>query len=240
MDTELALRSLPELLQGALVTILLVLGSALSGIALAMPIAVARQVPNFIPNAVAFGYCLFFRGTPALVQIFLIYYGLGQFQLVRDSPIWVILREAHWCALISLTLLTSAYTAEILHGAISNVDRGVVEAAKSLGLRSWPIYRLIIIPLAIRLALPAYGNELIMLLKGSALVSTITVMDLTGAATSIYYRTYDPFTPLLSAGAIYLSMSLVIGKSVSLMERRLSVHGPPLKSTYGLDHESSW
>ena len=221
MDLELARESLPALLHGALVTCVLVGVAVICGMVLAILIATARLSRNPLIWAPAHIYMTFFRGTPLLVQLFLIYYGPGQFAFIRTSVVWVVLRSAWWCGAITLTLCTAAYTAEIMRGAFLAVPAGDIDAAKALGMPNLLRFRRIVLPGAFRLALGAYSNEVIMLLKGSALVSTITIFDLTGEANQIYYRTYDPFTPIVTAGAIYLMMVFVITRGFSLLQSKL-------------------
>ena len=158
------------------------------------------------------------------MQIFLVYYGLGQFEGVRASALWPILREPYWCAIIAFALNTGAYTAEILRGAIQAVPVGEVEAAKAFGMSRALSLRRIILPRAVRIALPAYGNEVILMLKGSALASTITLLDLTGMARTIIARTYMPVEIFLAAGLIYLAITFVFVQLFRLLERRLSRH----------------
>jgi polar amino acid transport system permease protein len=172
----------------------------------------------------AYAYIFFFRGTPLLVQIFLIYYGLGQFESVRTGVLWPIVREPFWCAIIAFALNTGAYTAEILRGAIQAVPVGEVEAARAFGMSTALMYRRIVLPRALRIAFPAYGNEIILMLKGSALASTITLLDLTGMARTIIARTYMPVEIFLAAGAIYLAITFVFTRLFALAERRLNRH----------------
>jgi His/Glu/Gln/Arg/opine family amino acid ABC transporter permease subunit len=221
MDFELAWYSVPGLLVGAALTVILVFQAAIVGLALAVPIALARVSRSpllWIPSSL---YIFIFRGTPLLVQIFMVYYGIAQFASVRGSVVWPLLREAYVCAIVALALCTSAYTAEVFRGGILAVPVGQIEAARICGMSWLQSRRRIVLPLAFRLALPAYTNELILLVKGSALVSTITLIDLTGAAMSIYYRTYDPFTPLLLAGALYLVINSALARLSQILERRL-------------------
>jgi His/Glu/Gln/Arg/opine family amino acid ABC transporter permease subunit len=172
-------------------------------------------------SAFSVAYSLVFRGTPLLVTIFMIYYGVGQFEVIRRSVAWLVLRDAHACALLALSLVTAAYVSEFLTGAIRSVPQGLSEAAHSLGLGRFQCFGLVVLPAALPLIVPLYINEIILLLKGSALVSTITVIDLAGAANLIYLRTYNPFFPFLAAGAIYLTISSAIAVMGALIERRL-------------------
>lgn len=172
----------------------------------------------------AYGYIFFFRGTPLLVQIFLIYYGLSQFEAVRESIAWEVLREAYWCAIIAFALNTGAYTAEILRGAIQTVPKGQVEAAKSFGLSPVQIFIKVVFPQAIRIAIPAYGNEIILMLKGSALASAITLLDLTGMTQTVIARTYMQSEFLVVAGIVYLAMAFVVTRAFKIIEKRFNRH----------------
>ena len=205
-------------------TVELVVLSLVVGMILALPAALARVSRRWWLRWPAFAYIFFFRGTPLLVQIFLIYYGLGQFETVRNSALWPILREPYWCAIIAFALNTGAYTAEIFRGAIQAVPVGEVEAATAFGMSRPLALRRIILPRAFRIALPAYGNEVILMLKGSALASTITLLDLTGMARTIIARTYMPVEIFLAAGLIYLAMTFTFVQLYRLLERRLTRH----------------
>ena len=205
--------SIPRLLEGAVLTLQLVSLSLILGIMLALPLALCRVSRHPALWMPVYGYIFYFRGTPLLVQIFLTYYGLGQFEAVRESFLWPVLREAYWCAIIAFTMNTAAYTAEILRGGILAVPAGEVEAAR-----------------AMRMALPAYGNEVILMLKASALASTITLLDLTGVARVIVARSFAPYELFLTAGVIYLLMTFAVTRAVREAEYRLSPHlrPPPL------------
>lgn len=233
MDFALIVESLPRFLSGALLTAELVVQALVYGMALALPIALMRVSANPFLLVPAYGYIFFFRGTPLLVQIYLIYYGSGQYHVFLDDiGLWVVLREAYWCALIALTLNTAGYTAEIIRGGIRAVAHGEIEAARAAGMSRSLLYRRIILPSAFRLALPAYSNEVIMLLKGSSLVSTITLMDLMGVTRTLNARTYAVWEMFLMAGAIYLLMSFVVIRCFKLVERRLNRHlDPPADHT---------
>jgi His/Glu/Gln/Arg/opine family amino acid ABC transporter permease subunit len=219
---ELMWSSLPDLLEGALLTIeLVVLGLAI-GFVLAVPVALMRTANNPLLWGPAYGYIFYFRGTPLLVQIYLTYYGLGQFEAVRESFLWPIFREAYWCAIIAFSLNTAAYTAEIFRGAIQAVPHGEIEAARAVGMSRFMQYRRIILPSAFRLALPAYSNEVILMLKSSSLVSTITLLDLTGVARVIVSRTFAPYEIFITAAIIYLLITFVITRGFGWTERRLN------------------
>ena len=215
---------LPKIIDGAITTIELMALALLIGAVIAVPIALMRLSKNRILRWPAYGYIFFFRGTPLLVQIFLIYYGLSQFEAVRESFVWNILREAYWCAIIAFALNTGAYTAEILRGAISAVPKGQIEAAMSVGMSPVRTFRHVVFPQAIRIAVPAYGNEVILMLKGSALASTITLLDITGMAQTIIARTYMQTEFLMVAGLFYLGITFVITRGFKLLESRINQH----------------
>jgi His/Glu/Gln/Arg/opine family amino acid ABC transporter permease subunit len=210
----------PELLSGTWLTIQLVVIAAILGVLLAVPVALARISRNPLINGLASAYSLFFRGTPLLVQIFLIYFGLGQFGFIRSSFLWPFLREAYVCALITFVLNTAAYSGEILRGGILAVPRGEVEAARAAGMSSFTTYRLVILPRAFSIILPAYSNEVIILLKGTALASTITLLELMGQAQLAASATYKPIQVFAIAGVIYYLLTLAITNLFRLLERR--------------------
>jgi octopine/nopaline transport system permease protein len=170
-------------------------------------------------------YVLVFRGTPLLLQIFLIYYGLGQFAAVRQSPLWPFLREPWCCAILALALNTAAYTSEILRGGLAAVPAGAVEAGRAAGMSRLLLLRRVILPLAIRQALPAYGNELITMVKSTSLASLVTLMEVTGVAYAIISETYRAVEVFLCAGAIYLALNFALARAVGELEAWLSPAG---------------
>ncbi len=222
MDLALTFQVFPELLPGLWMTLQLVALSLSFGFVCAVGLALMRLSSNPLLNGFAWTYVFVFRGTPLLVQIFLIYYGLGQFEAVRDSFAWVILREAYWCAIIALTLNTAAYTSEIIRGGIQAVPRGHIEAARACGMSPLMTFRRITLPLAFRQALPAYGNEIILMVKASSLASTITIMEVTGLARAIVSRTFAPFEVFAAAGIIYLAINFLATRGVQWAEWKLT------------------
>jgi His/Glu/Gln/Arg/opine family amino acid ABC transporter permease subunit len=221
MGFDLLSRYGDRLIDGTLITLKLVALASVIGLVIAMPMAMARVSRRPWLWMPAYGYIYVFRGTPLLVQLFLIYYGLGQFAAVRESVLWPLLSDAQICGLIGLTLNTAAYIAEILRGGILAVPRGEVEAARAVGMSPGLAFRRILLPRAFRIAWPAYGNEVVLLLKGSALVSTITVWDLMGETRSIFARGYDLMV-FVWAGVFYFAMSAVVTIGFRLVERRLN------------------
>ena len=227
MDFQLMIDSIPDLLEGLAVTVQLVALALVLGMCLAIPLALLRASKNAVLWMPIYAFIFVFRGTPLLVQIFIVYYGLGQSETVRESFLWPFFKEAYWCAIFTFTLNTSAYTAEILRGAIQAVPHGEIEAARAIGMRRVVVLRRIIVPGAFRLALPAYGNEIILILKGSALASTITLLDLTGVARVIVSRTFAPYELFLMAAIMYLALTLIIVRGLKYAEWRLSPHLRP-------------
>lgn len=213
---------LPRLLEGAWLTLELVLVSGLIGIALAIPLALMRASSLLWVKAFPFIYIYFFRGTPLLVQIFLVYYGASQFEAVRESMLWPVLKQPYWCAIIAFSLNTAAYSAELFRSAIQAIPSGEIEAAEAMGMSKPVQIRRIIMPRAFGIALPAYGNEVILMLKGSALASTITLLDLTGMARTIIARTYTPLEMFLAAGMVYLAISALVIALFRFMEYRFN------------------
>lgn len=219
-DLALVFQSLPQIIEGAGLTIQLHLLSLVLGTTLALGLALMRIAPSPLLSWPALVYIYVFRGTPLLVQVAIVYYGLAQFETVRDSFLWPILREPFWCAILAFTLNVAAYTAEILRGGIQGVDRGLLEAARALGIKARHRFLHITMPIAMRLSIPAYGNEMISLLKGTALVSMITMYDITGVARTIMSRTFAPYEIFISAAIVYLALTWVIQQGVKLAESR--------------------
>ncbi len=221
MNWEEIFIALPKLLDGALLTLELVLIACLIGFVIAIPVALMRASQTWWIRNIPLIYTFFFRGTPLLVQLFLFYYGAAQFEAVRESIFWPVLKEAYWCALIVFALNTGAYTAEIFRGAIQAVPNGEVEAGVAIGMNKATLYRRVVLPRAIRMALPAYGNEIILMLKGSALAYTITLLDLTGVTRTIIARNYLAIEMYFAAGVIYLVLTFIFIQVWMRVEKRL-------------------
>ena len=222
MDIELMANSFPKLLSATLITLKLLSLSLILGLLIGLIFAILRLNKNIFINKFAYGYSYLFRGTPLLVQIFIIYYGLGNIEYLRTTFLWVILKEPYWCAIIAFSLNTGAYTSEILRSAFQTIKPGVIEAGKSLGIPSKIIFYKIQIPIAIRQSLPAYGNEIILMLKGTSLASTVTLMDLTGVAKYIISTTFKPIEVFIVAGGIYLFMTFVVHNVIKFLEKKYS------------------
>ncbi len=222
MDFELMINSFPKLINATLITLKLLSASLFFGLFIGLLFAILRMNKNPIINKFAYGYSYVFRGTPLLVQIFIIYFGLGQIEYLRSTILWVILKEPYWCAIIAFALNTGAYTSEILRSAFQTIKPGYIEAGKSLGISSKIIFYKIQIPIAIRQSLPAYGNEIILMLKGTSLASTVTLMDLTGVAKYIISTTFKPIEVFIVAGSIYLFMTFLVHTIIKYLERKFS------------------
>lgn len=219
-DFVLIVESVPQMLTGIGITLELLILSTLFGTLLAIVTVLMRISPYRWLRWPAIAYIYFFRGTPMLVQIFVIYYGIAQFEVVRDSFLWPVLRVPIWCAIIAFSLNVGAYTAEILRGGIQGVDKGLLEAGSALGLSKSQRFVHITTPIAVRLALPAYGNEIISLMKSTALASTITIFDTMGVARTIMAQTFRPYEVFISAAIIYLCVVWFIQKGIALAEWR--------------------
>ncbi|MFC6300519.1 ABC transporter permease subunit [Pseudomonas sp. CCM 7893] len=223
MNWAVIIKWLPKLAQGATLTLELVAIAVIAGLLLAIPLGIARSSRRWYVRTLPYCYIFFFRGTPLLVQLFLVYYGLAQFDAVRESAMWPYLRDPFWCATATMTLHTAAYIAEILRGAIQAIPPGEIEAARALGMSKPKALFYIILPRAARIGLPAYSNEVILMLKASALASTVTLLELTGMARTIIARTYLPVEIFFAAGLFYLLMAYVLVRGFKLLERWLRV-----------------
>jgi arginine/ornithine transport system permease protein len=226
MDFSLIVESFPIYLSGLWTTAWMVTVALIIGLVVAIPLAIARNSHNMLINGPAWSFIYFFRGTPLLVQLYLIYYGMDQFFPVKDT-LW---ENAWFCALVAFILNTSAYTAEIIRGAINGLPKGEVEAAKAYGMSTPKTYRRIILPSALRRALPAYSNEVIFMLHGSAVAGIVTIMDLTGAARLVNSRYYAPFESFLTAGLFYMALTFIIIAVFKYAEKRFLAYLRPLSS----------
>ncbi len=220
MDLDFAIEHLPRLLKAAKLTIELTLLSLFFGIFVGVFFAVLRTSNSKVLYFISYYYSYIFRGTPLLVQIFIIYFGLAQVEWIRESFLWVFLKEPYSCAILAFTLNTGAYSSEIFRSAFETINKGIVEAAKGLGLNKINIFFKIKLPIAIRQSLPAYGNEMILMLKGTSLASTVTLLDLTGVAKHIISTTFRPVEVFIIAGSIYLLMTFIIHNLIKFLEKK--------------------
>ena len=211
-------------LQGLGNTVMFVALALIIGGALSVPLAIVRARKQPVLNQLVWSYVYVFRGTPLLVQLYLIYYGLGQFEAVRDSFLWPIFKEAWWCTLIAFVLNTAAYTTEIFRGAIEATPFGEVEAAKASGMSESQTMRRIILPSALRRALPAYSNEIIFMLHGSVVASTVTVIDILGAGRQLNGKFYLAYEGFITAAVMYMILVFVISRAFKVWERHWHAH----------------
>ncbi|MFL9999677.1 ABC transporter permease subunit [Paraburkholderia dipogonis] len=221
-DFSLLISSFPRLLTALSITLELFVAIVVVGIVVGVPTALVGLSSSRVLNGSVKFYIGAFRGTPALVQLFFLYYGFGQFSFIRHSVVWPLLRDPFTCAVIALGLNSGAYTARILMGALSAVPKGIVEAAEALGLSRASILTRIKAPIAIRIAIPAYANETILNLKATSLASTVTIMELTGTSKLLVSETYAPYEIFVAAGLIYLAMTFFLSHGFRILELNIA------------------
>lgn len=229
-DYNVVLDSLPLYFGGVLVTLKLLLVALAVGLLLAVPLAIMRVSRQKLINFPAWLYTYVIRGTPMLVQLYLLYYGLAQFESVRESFMWPYLSSATFCACLAFAINTSAYTAEILAGSLKATPHGEIEAAKAMGMSRGKLYRRILLPSALRRALPQYSNEVIMMLHTTSLASVVTLIDITGAAKTVSSQYYLPFEAYVTAGLFYLALTFILVRLFKLAERRWLAYLAPRKA----------
>ena len=227
LNVDVIASSLPMYFSGTWVTLKLLVVALTAGLVVAIPLAVMRASSNPWVSRPVWLFTYVFRGTPLLVQLFLIYYGLAQFSWMRESIVWPLFSSAWFCAMLAFAINTCAYTTEIIAGAISATNHGEVEAAKSVGMSPITLYRRILLPSALRRSLPAYSNEVIMMLHGTSLASIVTLMDITGAAREVNSRFYLPFEAFITAAGFYLTLTFMLVSLFRLAERRWLGHLVP-------------
>ncbi|MGJ4859517.1 ABC transporter permease [Labrys sp. La1] len=232
MDIPLLLTSTVTLAGGIPLTLLLTLVSLLAGFVLSVPLAFMRASSRRWLSLPVLAYTYVLRGTPLLVQLFIVYYGLGQIGLIRSSILWVLLRDPFWCCLLAFSLNGAAYTTEIFRGGIQAVAPGMVEAAQAIGMSPLQIKRRIIFPIAFRSVLPSYANEVISLVKATSLASTVTLLEITGLSRKLVAETFAPYEIFIAAGLLYLGLTFVLTGAFHLLETRLN-GAPRTKSEPG-------
>ena len=224
MNFELVYSNFFIIITGLDETLKLVIISLGLGFFISIPFSLARVSSIKALSKSIYYYVFIIRGTPLLVQIYLIYYGLGTIGYVRESFLWIILKDPFYCGVLALVLNTVAYTTEIFRGGIQSVTKGQIESCKSLGMRRVDMYLKIILPCAFRQALPGYGNEMILMVKSTSLVSLITVMEMTGLAKNIMYKNYAPVEAFLAAGSIYLFINFLVVQFIKFLEWKYNPH----------------
>lgn len=234
-DFNVITSSIPEFVRGLGLTLQLSFISVCLGFICAVPLSVMRISKNpWLSKPVA-AYTYFFRGTPMLVQLLLIYYGVGQWEWMREqwalgTPGLILFREAYFCAMLAFSLNTCAYQLEIFAGSMRNTPHGEVEAARAMGMTRFTALRRIILPSALRRAIPTYSNEVILMVQGSAIASAVTLVDLTGAARNVYSRHFAPFEAFIFAGLIYLTLTFALVGCFRLAEHRWLAHLQPRRA----------
>lgn len=224
MDFDFLLDTVQQLLEALPTTLGLFALSILLGGVLAFGLTWMRFARLKPLQLFARGYVFVFRGSPLLIQLFLIYYGVGQFEAVRDSVLWPVLAEPFYCAVIGLALCTAGYTAEIFRGGVLAVPAQQLEAGRAIGMSGFKLFRRIIAPIALRQALPSYSTEIVLMVKSTALASLVTVWEITGVAQRIISQSYKTMEVFLCAAAIYLLLNFIIVRVIAVIEYRLSPH----------------
>jgi octopine/nopaline transport system permease protein len=231
MDRSFLVATAADLLRGIPLTLELTVLSVCTGAALAFLLALMRVSNRLALDLPARFYSFVFRGSPLLVQIFIIYFGLSQFQAVRHSFLWVFLRQPFWCAVLAMSLNTAAYGSEIIRGGLLSVPSGQIEAARACGMSPLVLYRRVVLPQALRQMLPAYSNEVILMLKDTSLGSVITLMEVTGVAAKLISASYRSVEVFICAGAIYLALNFLITRLFAAWEQFLAPGLPPAPGT---------
>ena len=223
MNFELVFRHWDLFLGGIWVTLHLTVLALFFGFLIALPAALSLYRNSRFSPLVR-GYVYVFRGTPLLVQTYLLYFGLAQFEFIRESWSWFFLREAWWCAVIAFSLNSGAYAAEILRGAIATTPKGEIEGARAIGLSERQVTWLILIPSSLRRALPQYGNEVVFMLHGSVVASIITIQDILGVGRTVNAKYYVAYEGFLSAAALYMIITFIVVRLFRLVEKRYLRH----------------
>lgn len=235
-DFAIIIDSLPEFANGTLLSLELMALSLLAGFIVALPLAVARSSSILWLSRSVGMYTYLFRGTPMLIQLLLIYYGLSQFQWMQDgweagNPVLLLFREPFFCAWLAFALNTTAYTTEIFAGVFKNTPVGEIEAGRAMGMTHFTLLRRIVIPAGLRRAIPTYSNEVILMLQGSAIASAVTLVDLTGAARYVYSRHFAPFEAFITAGIIYMLLTFCLVGIFRMAENHWLGHLRPRTSS---------
>ena len=227
LDWTIIADALPAYLEGLEITLLLLVISMSTGFVLSLPLAVARVSPNPWISKPVWLYTYVFRGTPLLVQLFMLYYGLAQFEWVRSTYAWYFLKSAWFCTWLAFVLNTTAYTTEIFAGALRTTPPGELEAARAFGLSGWQVYRRILIPSALRRALPQYGNEVVMMMHATAIASAVSIVELTRVARDVYFNTLMPAEAFGTVAVFYFVLTFALVGLFKLIERRVLKHLRP-------------
>ncbi len=223
MNFNLIYESFFQILKGLGTSLEIILLSLILGFILSIFIIIMRLSKYSIINSFSRSFVFVIRGTPLLVQIYFIYYGLAQFSVIRDSIIWIVLKEPFWCGVLALTINTAAYTSEIIRSGLNSIIKGQVESATAFGMTKFMSFKRILLPQAIRQSIPAYSNEIILMIKSSSLVSIITIMEMTGIARKIISKTFAPIEVFIAAGIIYLILNFLVTEIFKKIEKKYSI-----------------
>ena len=224
MYDSLIIKNVLEIFYAIDETILLLLVSLPIGFIFSIIFALGRVSKNVVLSKTIASYIFVIRGTPLLVQIYLIYFGLGSIKGIRESFLWIALKEPFWCGVLALTINTIAYGSEIFRGGIQSVSKGQIESGQSLGFGKFSIYRRIVFPIALRQVLPTYGNELILMVRATSLVSLTTYMEMTGIARKIMAKTFAPVEAFIAAGILYLFLNFLMIQFIKYLEWKYNHH----------------
>ncbi len=230
MRWDVVVETLPAFLGGLQITLVLLLISMASGLTLSVPLAMARASRHRALWMPVWLFTYVIRGTPLLVQLFIIYYGLPQFDLIRDSAVWPLFRSPWFCVWLAFTLNTTAYTTEIFAGAIKTAPAGEIEAARAMGLSDGQVFRDVFWPGAWRRALPQYGNEVVQMMHATALASTVTIVETLRVARDVYTNYLVVPESFGMAAVFYLGLTVILTQGFRLLERHYLRHLDPAAS----------
>ena len=223
MDLILIYESFFEIIKGLALSVEIIIISLILGLSLSIIIILMRLSKNSFINYFSKSFVFVIRGTPLLVQIYFIYYGLAQFTVIRESFVWLILKEPFWCGVLALTINTAAYTSEIIRSGLNSIVKVQIESATAFGMNKLQTFKRVLLPQAIRQSIPAYSNEIILMIKASSLVSIITIMEMTGIARKIISKTFSPIEVFIAAGIIYLALNYLVTIIFKKVEKKYTI-----------------
>jgi|TARA_B100000787_G_C16166849_1_gene284352 octopine/nopaline transport system permease protein len=223
MNFHLIYESFLQILKGLGASLEIIIISLLLGLILSIVIVMMRLTKNIVLDISSRTFVFIIRGTPLLVQIYFIYYGLAQFTAIRESFVWLVLKEPFWCGVLALTINTAAYTSEIIRSGLNSIVKGQIESATAFGMNKFQAFKRILLPQAVRQSIPAYSNEIILMIKASSLVSIITIMEMTGIARKIISKTFSPIEVFIAAGIIYLALNYLVTLVFKKIEKKYTI-----------------
>jgi octopine/nopaline transport system permease protein len=223
MNFHLIYESFLQILKGLGASLEIIIISLLLGLILSIVIVMMRLTKNIVLDISSRTFVFIIRGTPLLVQIYFIYYGLAQFTAIRESFVWLVLKEPFWCGVLALTINTAAYTSEIIRSGLNSIVKGQIESATAFGMNKFQAFKRILLPQAVRQSIPAYSNEIILMIKASSLVSIITIMEMTGIARKIISKTFSPIEVFIAAGIIYLALNYLVTLVFKKIQKKYTI-----------------